>query len=101
MGVTYEEARKEERERARCVLELVNEILQAGKEDSGEIGCGIGEVLVNLPRRYAVYGLDVERDRLRFGEGECPGASFLFPMHNFRIDEDLTLYSPLTMLSTF
>jgi 2-polyprenyl-3-methyl-5-hydroxy-6-metoxy-1,4-benzoquinol methylase len=49
------------RERARYVLEPVNAYRRQAKKIL-EIGCGIGEVLVNLPERYAVYGLNIERD---------------------------------------
>ena len=76
------------RERARIVLELVNTFCMRAKKVL-EIGCGIGEVLVNLPDRYAVYGLDVERDYVEVCRRRMPrGKFFVSSMHNFRIDEE-------------
>ncbi|MGB8779911.1 MAG: class I SAM-dependent methyltransferase [Candidatus Bathyarchaeia archaeon] len=75
------------KERARIVLEPVNEYCKQAKKIL-EIGCGIGEVLVNLPDRYAVYGLDVERDYIEVCRRRMPrGEFFVFSMHNFKVDE--------------
>ena len=49
------------RERAAYVLKPVNEYLKHAKKIL-EIGCGPGEVLVNLPKRYLIYGLDITKD---------------------------------------
>ena len=73
--------------RARYVLEPVNEYCKQAKKIL-EIGCGIGEVLVNLPDRYAVYGLDVERDYIEVCRRRMPrGKFFVSSMRNFKIDE--------------
>lgn len=73
--------------RARMVLELVNEYCKQAKKIL-EIGCGIGEVLVNIPDRYAVCGLDVERDYVEFCRRRMPrGKFFVSSMHNFKVDE--------------
>jgi trans-aconitate methyltransferase len=75
------------KERARYVLEPVNEYRKQAKKIL-EIGCGIGEVLANLPERYAVYGLDVERDYIEVCRRRIPnGKFFVSSMHNFKIDE--------------
>jgi SAM-dependent methyltransferase len=75
------------RERARIVLEPVNEYCKQAKKIL-EIGCGPGEVLVNLPDRYAVYGLDVERDYVEVCRRRMPrGKFFVSSMHNFKVDE--------------
>jgi SAM-dependent methyltransferase len=73
--------------RARCVLELVNAYCEQAQKIL-EIGCGIGEVLANLPERYAVYGLDVERDYIEVCRRRIPrGKFFVSSMHNFKVDE--------------
>jgi trans-aconitate methyltransferase len=75
------------KERARIVVELINEYCKQAKKIL-EIGCGIGEVLVNIPERFAVYGLDIERDYIEVCRGRMPkGKFFVSSMHNFRIDE--------------
>jgi cyclopropane fatty-acyl-phospholipid synthase-like methyltransferase len=75
------------RERARCVLEPINAYHKPAKKIL-EIGCGIGEVLVNLPRRYVVYGLDIERGYIEVCRRRIlRGKFFVSSMHNFKIDE--------------
>ena len=73
------------KERARYVLKPVNKYRKQTKKIL-EIGCGIGEVLVNLPKRYVVYGLDVERDYIEVCRRRMPkGRFFVSSMHNFKI----------------
>jgi SAM-dependent methyltransferase len=73
--------------RAHYVLEPVNEYHSKAKKIL-EIGCGIGEVLVNLPDRYAVCGLDVEKDYIEVCTRRIPwGKFYVSSMHNFKIDE--------------
>jgi cyclopropane fatty-acyl-phospholipid synthase-like methyltransferase len=80
-------SKKRGRERARYVLKPVNEYFKNAKKIL-EIGCGPGEVLVNLPRRYAIYGLDIERDYIEFCKGRIPrGTFFISSMHNFKLDK--------------
>jgi SAM-dependent methyltransferase len=75
------------RERARYVLKPVNEYCKHAKKIL-EIGCGPGEVLVNLPKKYAIYGLDIERDYIEFCRKRIPhGTFFVSSMHNFKLDE--------------
>jgi len=75
------------RERARYVLEPVNEYHKQARKIL-EIGCGIGEVLVNLPERYAIFGLDIEEDYIEVCRRRIPrGKFFVSSMHNFKIDE--------------
>ena len=75
------------RERARYVLKPVNEYHKRAKKIL-EIGCGIGEVLVNLPLRYTVCGLDIERDYVEACRRRIPrGKFFVSSMHNFKIAE--------------
>ena len=75
------------RGRAHYVLKPVNEYHKQAKKIL-EIGCGIGEVLINLPERYTIYGLDIEGDCIEFCRKKIPkGKFFISSMHNFRIDE--------------
>jgi cyclopropane fatty-acyl-phospholipid synthase-like methyltransferase len=75
------------RERARYILKPVNEYCKRAKKIL-EIGCGPGEVLINLPKKYAIYGLDIERDYIEFCKKKIPhGWFFVSSTHNFKIDE--------------
>jgi SAM-dependent methyltransferase len=75
------------KDRAHYVLEPINEYHKQAKKIL-EIGCGIGEVLVNLPERYTIYGLDIERDYIEVCRRRIPrGKFFVSSMHNFKVDE--------------
>lgn len=75
------------RERARYVLKPISEYHKQAKKIL-EIGCGIGEVLVNLPERYTIYGLDIGKDYIEVCKKKIPeGKFFVSSMHNFKIDE--------------
>ena len=75
------------KERARCVLKPVNEYHKNARKIM-EIGCGLGDVLVEIPERYAVYGLDIERDFIEACRKRIPkGKFFVSSMHNFKVDE--------------
>ena len=75
------------RERASYVLRPIREYHKHAKKIL-EIGCGIGEVLVNLPERYTIYGLDIEKDYIEVCKKKIPeGNFFVSSMHNFKIDE--------------
>lgn len=75
------------RERARYVLKPISEYHKQAKKIL-EIGCGLGEVLVNLPERYTIYGLDIGKDYIEVCKKKIPeGKFFVSSMHNFKIDE--------------
>ena len=75
------------RARAHYVLESIKEYRKQAKKIL-EIGCGIGMVLVNLPLRYTIFGLDIERDYIEVCRRRIPrGRFFVSSMHNFKIDE--------------
>ncbi len=75
------------RERANYVLKPINKHHYRAKKIL-EIGCGIGEVLVNLPERYTIYGLDIEKDYIEVCKKKIPkGKFFVSSMHNFKIDQ--------------
>jgi SAM-dependent methyltransferase len=53
-----------------------------------EIGCGMGDVLVNLPNRYSISGLDYEEDFIKVARKRMPNGKFYVQsMHNFKMDE--------------
>jgi len=53
-----------------------------------EIGCGMGDVLVNLPKRYSISGLDYEEDFIKVARKRMPkGKFYVHSMHDFKIGE--------------
>ena len=75
------------KERARYVMKPVNEYNKRAKKIL-EIGCGLGDVLVEMPEKYAIYGLDIERDFIDACKKRMPeGRFYVCCMHNFKIDE--------------
>jgi len=71
-----------------------------------EIGCGIGEALVNLLERYTIFGLDIERDYIEVCRRRIPrGKFFVSSMHNFKIDEKFDVifsaYDAINFLKDF
>jgi SAM-dependent methyltransferase len=83
-SVTVKERAKE---RAEYVLKPINQYYKKTKQIL-ELGCGIGEVLLNLPEKHAVYGLDIEKDYVEVCKKKIPnGKFFVASMHDFKIDE--------------
>jgi len=71
-----------------------------------EIGCGTGDVLVNLPRRYSISGLDYQEDFIRVARKRMPnGRFYVSSMHNFKIDEKFDVvfsaYDAINFLEDF
>lgn len=80
-------AKERAKERAEYVLKPISRYHKKAKKIL-ELGCGLGEVLVNLPKKYAVYGLDIEKDYIEVCKKTIPSGKFLVSsMHNFKIDE--------------
>jgi SAM-dependent methyltransferase len=74
------------KERARSVLEPVNRYCKHATKIL-EIGCGIGEVLANLPAKYSIHGLDIENDYIEVCRRRMQrGKFFVSSMHNFKIN---------------
>lgn len=83
-SVTRKESAKE---KAEYVLEPISKHHKKA-EKILELGCGIGEVLVNFPKRFGIYGLDIEKDYIDVCKRRVPnGSFFVSSMHNFKIDE--------------
>jgi hypothetical protein len=75
------------KERVPYVMKPVNEYHEHAKSIL-ETGCEPGEVLVDLPKRYFIYGLDIERDHIEFCKRRIAyGRFFVSSMHNFKIGE--------------
>jgi len=75
------------KERARYVLKPINEYHKHARKIL-EIGCGCGDVLVELPKKYTIYGLDIVSDFVEVCKRRMPkGKFFVSSMHNFKIDE--------------
>jgi cyclopropane fatty-acyl-phospholipid synthase-like methyltransferase len=75
------------KERARYVLKPINEYHKHAKKIL-EIGCGCGDVLVELPKKYTIYGLDIVSDFVEVCKRRIPkGKFFVSSMHNFKIHE--------------
>lgn len=79
--------KKKGRERADYILKPINDYCSHAKKVL-EIGCGFGEVLANLPKRFAIYGLDIEKDYVDVCRKRIPkGKFYVSSMHNFKIDD--------------
>jgi SAM-dependent methyltransferase len=92
-------------ERARYILKPVNAYNRQARKIL-EIGCGIGEVLVNLPLKYTIFGLDLEGDYIEVCRRRMPsGKFFVSSMHNFKIDEKFDVifsaYDAINFLKNF
>ena len=75
------------KERARYVVKPINEYHKHAKKML-EIGCGCGDVLVELPKKYSIYGLDIVSDFVEVCKRRMPkGKFFVSSMHNFKIPE--------------
>ena len=93
------------RERAKYILKPVREHHKQAKSLL-EIGCGIGEVLINVPEKYALYGLDIESDYIEVCRRRIPkGRFFVSSMHNFKINEKFDVifsaYDAINFLKDF
>jgi cyclopropane fatty-acyl-phospholipid synthase-like methyltransferase len=75
------------KERASDILKPINEYHKHAKKIL-EIGCGCGDVLVELPKKYSIYGLDIAGDFIEVCRRRMPkGKFFVSSMHNFEINE--------------
>lgn len=98
----WESLKSKERgeERADYVLKPLNRYHKNARNVL-ELGCGIGEVLVNLPKRLIVYGLDIEEDYVEACRRRIPDARFFVSsMHDFMVMTSSTSYSVWATQST-
>jgi cyclopropane fatty-acyl-phospholipid synthase-like methyltransferase len=77
--------KKQAKERAKYIQKPISRYFRSAKKIL-EIGCGIGEVLVNLPDKYEISGLDIEKDYIEGCRKRIPRGNFyVSSMHNFKI----------------
>ncbi len=76
------------RRRARTVLSYIKRYRPSSKAIL-ELGTGNGNVLSSFPRKYELYGLDVEKKYIELTRQKVPRAQlFVASMHNFKIDKE-------------
>jgi trans-aconitate methyltransferase len=74
-------------ERVHCIMAPVMKYHRTARSIM-EIGCGMGDVLVNLPKRFSISGLDYEEDFIKVARKRMPkGKFYVQSMHDFKIDE--------------
>ena len=83
----WETDKKEAKERAERVLKPVRKYNKKARKVL-ELGVGIGAVLNNFPKKFIIYGLDIEQEYIDVCKKEIKrGKFFVSSMHNFRINE--------------
>ena len=82
-----EDDKKTAKERAEKVLKPISKYNEKA-EKVLELGVGLGAVLDNFPKKYDIYGLDIEKEYVDICEKRVRrGKFFVSSMHNFRIKE--------------
>jgi len=81
------EDKGEAKERAERVLKPIRKYNKKARKVL-ELGVGIGAVLAHFPKRFDIYGLDIEEEYIEICKNRIKDGKFLVSsMHNFRIDE--------------
>lgn len=76
------------RRRARTVLSYIKRYRPTARTIL-ELGTGNGNVLSSFPRKYELYGLDIEEKYIDLTRQKVPRAQlFVASMHNFKIDAE-------------
>ena len=93
------------RRRARTVLSYVKRYRPSARTIL-ELGTGNGNVLSSFPRKYELYGLDIEEKYIRLTRQKVPRARlFVASMHNFKIDAKFdvvfSIFDCINYLKTF
>ena len=93
------------RQRAARVLRLIGKYAPRAKSVL-ELGVGNGSVLAAFPRKYSLYGLDIELRYLKLAKKKVPRAHlFRASMHNFKarrkFDVIYSVYDSINFLSSF
>lgn len=80
-------SKKEAKERAEKVLRYINKYNHKAKAVL-ELGTGNGNVLINFPGKYELYGLDIEKKYVELTRQKLPKAHlWTSSMHNFKINK--------------
>ncbi len=76
------------RRRARTVLSYIRRYRPSSRAIL-ELGTGNGNVLSSFPRKYELYGLDIEKKYIELTRQKVPRAKlFVASMHDFKIDAE-------------
>ncbi|MFA5929477.1 MAG: class I SAM-dependent methyltransferase [Candidatus Micrarchaeia archaeon] len=97
--------KKAARQRAAVVLRLIGKY-HPGAKTILELGVGNGTVLAAFPKRFSLYGLDIEPRYLKLAKKKLPRAHlFCASMHNFtarrKFDVIYSVYDSMNFLSSF
>ncbi len=80
-------SKKGAKERADTVLKPIKKHHPKAKKVL-ELGVGIGQVIVNFPRKYEIHGLDNVKEYVNYCKKHVPrGTFYTASMHNFKIKE--------------
>ncbi len=83
----WELDKKAARERAERILKPIRKHNEKAKKVL-ELGVGLGAVLENFPKKFIIYGLDIEEEYIDVCKKKIKrGKFFVSSMHNFKINE--------------
>jgi len=97
--------KKEAKERAERVLKPIKKYNKKAKEVL-ELGVGIGAVLDNFPKKFIIYGLDIEEEYIDVCKNKIErGKFFVSSMHNFKIEKEFdvifSIFDSINFLQNF
>ena len=93
------------KERASYVLKRIREYNKKARKIL-ELGVGNGQVLVKFPRKYDIYGLDIEESYVKVCKNKIQRGKFLVAsMHTFKTEERFdvifSVFDSINFLDTF
>ena len=97
--------KKKAKERANWVIKPINKYHEKSRKIL-ELGVGIGEVLVNFPKRFDIYGLDHTKQYIDYCKKKIiRGHFFVSSMHDFKhkekFDVIFSVYDSVCFLKNF
>ena len=98
-------SRFDAKKRADKVLKYVRKYSAKAKSIL-ELGCGNGAVLHSFPKKYDLYGLDIEKEHVKLTKKKVPNAHlWISSMHNFKIkkkfDIVFSVFDSINFLKNF
>ena len=98
-------SREGAKERANWVLRPIKRYNKKAKKVL-ELGVGIGQVIVNFPKRFDIFGLDYEKKYINYCRRKIKrGKFFVSSMHNFKINDKFdvifSVYDSINFLKNF
>lgn len=93
------------RRRAKRVLELIRKYNPKAKSIM-ELGVGSGNVLKCFPKKYDLFGLDIDQKYVKLAQKKMPCANLIVSsMHNFKINKKFdvifSIYDSINFLESF